>query len=86
MTGAPRDAARAKQAVREHVWALLERERAARFPGAAGRIPNFVGAEVAAERLASLPEWQVARVLKANPDAPQLPVAPLAARRQASAP
>jgi 5-formyltetrahydrofolate cyclo-ligase len=64
----------AKQAVRERVWALLERERAARFPGARGRIPNFVGAEAAAARLAELPEWQSARVVKANPDAPQLPV------------
>jgi 5-formyltetrahydrofolate cyclo-ligase len=64
----------AKDAVRERVWALLERERAARFPGARGRIPNFVGAERAAERLAELPEWQAARTIKANPDAPQLPV------------
>jgi 5-formyltetrahydrofolate cyclo-ligase len=64
----------AKQAVRERVWAVLEREREARFPGARGRIPNFRGAEAAAARLAELPEWQSARVVKANPDAPQLPV------------
>jgi 5-formyltetrahydrofolate cyclo-ligase len=63
-----------KQAVRERVWASLERERAARFPGARGRIPNFVGAERAAERLAATTEWREARVLKCNPDAPQLPV------------
>jgi 5-formyltetrahydrofolate cyclo-ligase len=69
-----RAAERTKQAIRERVWALLEREGAARFPGARGRIPNFVGAEAAAERLAELPEWQRARVVKANPDAPQLPV------------
>jgi 5-formyltetrahydrofolate cyclo-ligase len=67
-------AARAKQAVRERVWALLERERAARFPGAKGRIPNFAGAPAAAARLASLPAWRAARVVKSNPDAPQLPV------------
>ncbi|MDQ3870913.1 MAG: 5-formyltetrahydrofolate cyclo-ligase [Chloroflexota bacterium] len=66
--------ARAKQEVRERVWTRLERERAARFPGAKGRIPNFAGAENAARRLASLPEWADARVVKANPDAPQLPV------------
>ena len=60
--------------MRERVWALLERERAARFPGARGRIPNFRGAEAAAELLAATPEWQAARVVKANPDAPQLPV------------
>jgi 5-formyltetrahydrofolate cyclo-ligase len=64
----------AKDAVRERIWALLERERAARFPGARGRIPNFVGAEAAARRLAGLPEWEAARTIKANPDAPQLPV------------
>ena len=63
-----------KQQVRERIWELLERERAARFPGARGRIPNFRGAEQAAGRLAELPEWQAARVVKANPDAPQLPV------------
>ena len=68
------EAARAKQAVRERVWALLERERVARFPGAKGRIPNFAGAPAATARLASLPAWRAARVLKANPDAPQLPV------------
>jgi 5-formyltetrahydrofolate cyclo-ligase len=69
-----RAAARAKQAIRVKVWTLLGRKGAARFPGAKGRIPNFVGAEAAAERLAELPEWKRARVVKANPDAPQLPV------------
>jgi 5-formyltetrahydrofolate cyclo-ligase len=68
------EAARAKQAVRERVWALLERERVARFPGAKGRIPNFAGASAAAAQLASLEPWRAVRVVKANPDAPQLPV------------
>jgi 5-formyltetrahydrofolate cyclo-ligase len=68
------EAGRAKQAVRERIWALLERERVARFPGAQGRIPNFAGAPAAAARLASLPAWRAARVVKANPDAAQLPV------------
>jgi len=45
-----------------------------RFPGAKGRVPNFAGASEAAARLASLPEWRAARVVKSNPDAPQLPV------------
>jgi hypothetical protein len=44
------------------------------FPGAKGRIPNFAGAPLTAARLASLPPWRAARVVKANPDAPQLPV------------
>jgi len=56
------------------MWDLLEREGAARFPGARGRIPNFRGAEQAAGQLAELREWQAAGVVKANPDAPQLPV------------
>jgi 5-formyltetrahydrofolate cyclo-ligase len=68
------EAADAKQAVRARVWTLLQNERAARFPGARGRISNFVGAEAAAARLAAEPEWGRARVVKANPDAPQLPV------------
>jgi 5-formyltetrahydrofolate cyclo-ligase len=63
-----------KQEVRERVWDLLQREGAARFPGARGRIPNFRGSEAAAARLAELAEWTRARVVKANPDAPQLPV------------
>lgn len=48
--------------------------RAARFPGAKGRIPNFVGAEHAAERLRGTEAWRRARTIKANPDAPQWPV------------
>ncbi len=64
----------AKQAVRERVWGLLQERGAARFPGARGRIPNFVGAEAAANILSELAGWRSARVVKANPDAPQLPV------------
>ena len=59
-----------KQAVRERMWTLLEEKRVAVFPGAPGRIQNFVGAEVAARRLGSLPEWRRASVVKATPDAP----------------
>ncbi|EHR48786.1 5-formyltetrahydrofolate cyclo-ligase [Saccharomonospora marina XMU15] len=68
------DTERAKQAVRQRVWDRLERQRLARFPGARGRIPNFVGAEEAAARLAALAQWRSAQVVKANPDSPQLPV------------
>jgi 5-formyltetrahydrofolate cyclo-ligase len=63
-----------KEQVRERIWSLVTKRRVARFPGAAGRIPNFVGAEAAALRLAGLPQWRAARVIKANPDAPQRPV------------
>jgi 5-formyltetrahydrofolate cyclo-ligase len=70
----PDQAAQAKQAVRERVWRLLERKKVVRFPGARGRIPNFTDAEAAAGRLTEVTEWVQAAVLKANPDAPQLPV------------
>jgi len=63
-----------KEEVRERIWSLLEREGAARFPGARGRIPDFRGAEQAAVRLAELPAWQAASVVKANPDGPQLSI------------
>jgi 5-formyltetrahydrofolate cyclo-ligase len=67
-----------KQDVRERVWRAMEAHGVARFPGTRGRIPNFAGAERAALRLAERPEWRRARVVKINPDAPQLPVRRLA--------
>jgi 5-formyltetrahydrofolate cyclo-ligase len=64
----------AKRALLEEVWAALSAAKAARFPGARGRIPNFVGAEAAAQRLRGTDVWRRAATLKANPDAPQWPV------------
>lgn len=64
----------AKAALREEVWAALAVPGVSRFPGPDGRIPNFVGAEAAAERLRGLEPWQRAATVKANPDSPQLPV------------
>jgi 5-formyltetrahydrofolate cyclo-ligase len=49
----------------------MARARVTAFPGPRGRIPNFVGAPRAAARLAQTPEWQRARTVKSNPDAPQ---------------
>jgi 5-formyltetrahydrofolate cyclo-ligase len=64
-----------KQELRERVWDELEEAGVARFPFPPhGRIPNFAGADEAAARLAETNEWREADVLKANPDAPQLPV------------
>lgn len=64
-----------KAAIRRQVWTLLEERGVARFPRPIlGRIPNFEGAELAAARLAALPEFERARVVKVNPDAPQRPV------------
>jgi 5-formyltetrahydrofolate cyclo-ligase len=63
-----------KREVREGIWTALQAAGAARFPGARGRIPNFTGAERAAELLAGQPEWAAAEVVKSNPDSPQWPV------------
>ena len=72
--GGPANLLAAKAALRQDVWAQMSAARVARFPGAAGRIPNFTGAERAAERLRELPEWNAASAVKANPDSAQLPV------------
>ncbi|WP_425607548.1 5-formyltetrahydrofolate cyclo-ligase [Natrinema zhouii] len=64
-----------KESVRERIWDDLEESGEARFPFPPhGRIPNFAGAKEAADQLAEQPEWTEATTIKANPDAPQLPV------------
>ena len=35
------------------------------------RIPNFDGADIAAQNLATLPEFKAANIIKVNPDTPQ---------------
>jgi 5-formyltetrahydrofolate cyclo-ligase len=72
--GGPADLLAAKAALRQEVWTQMSAAGVARFPGAAGRIPNFAGADAAARRLRGMPEWLAAGTLKANPDAAQLPV------------
>jgi 5-formyltetrahydrofolate cyclo-ligase len=62
---------RSKDQFRQEIWKAMDREGVSRFPGAEGRIPNFAGAKLAAERLASHRLWKRARVIKANPDSPQ---------------
>ncbi|MFC4448455.1 5-formyltetrahydrofolate cyclo-ligase [Halorussus aquaticus] len=64
-----------KQRLRERIWDHLEAEGIARFPFPPhDRIPNFDGADDAADRLAETRAWRDAAAIKANPDAPQLPV------------
>jgi 5-formyltetrahydrofolate cyclo-ligase len=65
---------------RARVWREMEIHGVGRFPGAIGRIPNFVGAERAALHLQDLRAWREARAIKVNPDAPQLPVRRMALR------
>jgi len=60
-----------KEAIRKEIWALLQKQKVARFPGADGRIPNFIGAEACAKQLAETTYWKAAKVLKINPDSPQ---------------
>src|SRR5262245_35744030 len=70
-----------KQAIREEVWRRLESERAARFPGARGRISNFVGAERCAQLVGELDVWKSAKAIKANPDSPQRAIRHLALKQ-----
>ncbi|WP_265110244.1 5-formyltetrahydrofolate cyclo-ligase [Halosolutus halophilus] len=64
-----------KATIRQRIWDDLEESGVARFPFPPhGRIPNFENANRAADRLADQPEWEAATTIKANPDAPQLPV------------
>lgn len=63
-----------KAELRERIWSALREAGADRFPGAEGRIPNFVGAEEAAEQLREIDVWGSASTLKSNPDSPQWPV------------
>ncbi len=63
-----------KTEIREAIGQLLVQEEVVRFPGAQGRIPNFAGAEKAAQLLRELNVWHKAQVIKVNPDAPQLPI------------
>ena len=61
-----------KQQLREKIWSEMERSGIAVFPlPCRGRIPNFVGADAAAEKLRKLEEWRNAKVIFVNPDSPQ---------------
>ena len=62
---------KSKDALREKIWELLQKRKVARFPGATGRIPNFIGAEECARLLSEAPFWKKTKVLKSNPDSPQ---------------
>jgi 5-formyltetrahydrofolate cyclo-ligase len=62
-----------KQRVRERVWDLLDSADAVHDASVHGRIPNFKGADRAADRLSGLPQWHSAQVIKAVPDKAQLP-------------
>lgn len=62
-----------KDALRHQVWQTLDEGGFAMGP-VWSHIPNFIGADVAAWHLAQTPEWRAARVVKCNPDPPQIPL------------
>lgn len=62
-----------KDALRHRVWAELVAGGVNVGP-VASRIPNFAGADLAALNLSRLETWRTARVVKCNPDPPQIPV------------
>lgn len=62
-----------KDLVRHRIWDQLEAAGVAVGP-AWSMIPNFVGADIAAWRLAQTPEWQRAETIKTNPDQAQMPI------------
>jgi len=69
------DVKRIKNSIRRRIWSEMERKGVARFPTPlTHRIPNFQGAEEAASRLAQMDIFKRAKVVKVNPDAPQIPV------------
>src|ERR1700738_3649469 len=71
-----------KGAARQWVWDRLSADGVARFPFPPhGRIPNFVGAEVAALRLLDIEPWKSATAIKVNPDSRQRPRRAEALRR-----
>jgi len=62
-----------KDLLRDEIWGKLE-TTAVNVGPVWSRIPNFAGADLAALNLAKAPEWAAARVVKCNPDPPQIPV------------
>lgn len=62
-----------KDALRAEIWARLDAGGIGMGP-TWSHIPNFVGADQAAWHLAQTAEWRAARVVKCNPDPPQIPL------------
>mmetsp|Transcript_25105 Transcript_25105/g.65162 ORF Transcript_25105/g.65162 Transcript_25105/m.65162 type:complete len:366 (+) Transcript_25105:233-1330(+) len=61
-----------KWAIRQRIWKLLEEKGQAGKPKPIDhRIPNFLGSEVAAARLAEQDFFASCKVVKVNPDTPQ---------------
>ena len=66
-----------KAAIRQRIWQQMYDSRVGRGK-IFDHIPDFVGSDQAAARLAELPQWQAARTVMCNPDRAQQPVRALA--------
>jgi len=61
-----------KAEIRRKIWRAMDEKGVSRPPKPIEeRIPNFVGAEEACEKVSRLPEFLRASVIKINPDSPQ---------------
>ncbi|KAH6782504.1 NagB/RpiA/CoA transferase-like superfamily protein [Perilla frutescens var. frutescens] len=61
-----------KWVIRKRVWDLMEARNIAQFPRPVHhRIPNFLGAQIAAVNLSELQVFKDAKCVKVNPDTPQ---------------
>ena len=56
------------------MWTALEQSGAVGTKNVHDKIPDFHGAEAAAQQLFELEIWRIARVVKSNPDRPQRPI------------
>ncbi|NQD65669.1 5-formyltetrahydrofolate cyclo-ligase [Bacillus haikouensis] len=64
-----------KDEIRHKVWNALTEKKLGRFPfPLINRIPNVKGAEAAAKHVQEMDFYKEAKVIKVNPDAPQLPL------------
>lgn len=62
-----------KDVLRQKIWGGLVHSGVNVGP-VDSRIPNFAGADLAALNLSRVPAWKTARIVKTNPDPPQIPV------------
>ncbi|KAG6671559.1 hypothetical protein I3842_16G009300 [Carya illinoinensis] len=61
-----------KWVIRKRIWDLMEARNVAQNPRPVHhRIPNFLGASTAAQKLGELEEFQISNCVKVNPDSPQ---------------
>ncbi|GMH31638.1 hypothetical protein Nepgr_033482 [Nepenthes gracilis] len=66
------DAKAWKWRIRKRIWDLMEARNIALFPRPVHhRIPNFVGAPIAASKLGELEVFRASECVKVNPDSPQ---------------